>query len=76
MAQQRFKATTETPEYNLIMTSPDKTTVQLIQVSKITGEVQSTIQLGKDKNPKYDVDMVDGKLYYMKDAVKMECYKF
>jgi outer membrane protein assembly factor BamB len=76
MAQQRFKATTETPEYNLIMTSPDKSTVQLIQVSKTTGEVMSTIQLGKDKNPKYDVDMVDGKLYYMKDAVTMEGYKF
>jgi len=76
MAQQRFKATTETPEYNLIMTSVDKSTAQLIQVSKTTGDVLTTIPLGKDKNPIYDVDMVDGKLYYMKDAVKMECYKF
>jgi hypothetical protein len=76
MAQQRFKATTETPDYNLIMTSVDKSTAQLIQVSKSTGEVLSTIPLGKDKNPIYDVDMVDGRLYYMKEATKMECYKF
>jgi hypothetical protein len=75
-AGERFKATTETPTYNLIMTAGEKGTANLLQVSKITGEVMSTIPLGKDKNPVYDVDMVDGRLYYMKDADTMECHVF
>jgi hypothetical protein len=75
-AGERFKATTETPGYNLIMTAGEKGTASLLQVSKTTGEVMTTIPLGKDKNPIYDVDMVDGKLYYMKDADTMECHVF
>ncbi|MFM7768238.1 MAG: hypothetical protein ACKO9S_10330 [Bacteroidota bacterium] len=72
----RFKATTETPSYNLIMTAGEKGTANLLQVSKSTGEVLNTISLGKDKNPIYDVDMVDGRLYYMKDGDTMECHVF
>ncbi|MFM9028857.1 MAG: PQQ-binding-like beta-propeller repeat protein [Bacteroidota bacterium] len=75
-AGQRFKATTETPNYNLIMSTGDKGTANLLQVSKISGDVLLTIPLGKDKNPVYDVDMVEGKLYYMKDADTMECHVF
>jgi hypothetical protein len=58
------------------MTAGEKGTASLLQVSKTTGEVMSTIPLGKDKNPVYDVDMVDGRLYYMKDADTMECHVF
>ena len=75
-ANQRFKATSETPNYMLIMTAESSKNIKLVQVSKTTGEVLNTIQIGKDKDPIYDVDMVEGKLYYMKDATKMECYKF
>jgi hypothetical protein len=75
-ASARFKATTETPDYNIIMTAGEKGTANLLQVSKTTGEVMATIPLGKDKNPIYDIDMIDGRLYYMKDADTMECYQF
>ncbi len=76
MATQRFKATTQAQEYMLIMTTETKKDSKLIQVSKADGKVMTTIPLGKDKQPVYDVDMVEGKLYYMKDASTMECYKF
>lgn len=75
-ATARFKATAETPGYNIIMAAGEKGTANLLQVSKTTGEVMATIPLGKDKNPVYDLDMVEGKLYYMKDADTMECYQF
>jgi hypothetical protein len=75
-ASARFKATTETPDYNIIMAAGEKGTANLLQVSKTTGEVMATIPLGKDKNPIYDIDMIDGRLYYMKDADTMECYQF
>ncbi len=74
MAQQRFTATTQATDYMLIMTAETKKDIRLLQVSKIDGKVMNTIQIGKDKDPIYDVDMVEGKLYYMKDATKMECY--
>jgi hypothetical protein len=76
MAQQRFKATTQTQDYMLVMTSETKKDSKLLQVSKASGKILNTIQLGKDKEPVYDVDMVEGKLFYMKDASKMECYQF
>ncbi|MFM9056137.1 MAG: hypothetical protein ACKOQY_05550, partial [Bacteroidota bacterium] len=75
-AGERFKATTETPGYNLIMSAGEKGSANLLQVSKTSGEVMTTIPLGKDKNPIYDVDMVEGKLFYMKDADTMECHVF
>ena len=60
----------------LILTTETKKDSKLIQVSKADGKVMTTIPLGKDKQPIYDVDMVEGKLYYMKDAATMECYRF
>jgi hypothetical protein len=76
MAQQRFKATTQSQAFMLVMTSETKKDSKLLQVNKVDGKILNTIQLGKDKEPIYDIDLVDGKLYYMKDASKMECYKF
>ena len=76
MAQQRFKATTQTQEYMLVMTSETKKDSKLLQVSKTDGKVINSIPLGKDKQPIYDVDLVEGKLYYMKDGAKMEAYQF
>lgn len=76
-ANQRFKATSETPNYMLIMSTPEGSkTVKLLQVSKANGELLNAIELGQDKTPIYDVDMVEGRLYYMKSATKMEGYQF
>jgi hypothetical protein len=76
MAQQRFKATTQTQDYMLVMTSETKKDSKLLQVSKTNGKVLNTIQLGRDKEPIYDVDLVEGKLFYMKEGSKMEAYQF
>jgi hypothetical protein len=76
MAQQRFKATTQTQDYMLVMTSETKKDAKLLQVSKADGKIKNTIWLGRDKDPVYDVDMVEGKLYYLKDGGKMEGYQF
>ncbi len=76
MAQQRFTATTQTRDYVLVMTALSKKDIQLVQVSKSTGQVMNTISIGKDKDPVYDVDLVEGKLYYMKSPSIMECYQF
>jgi len=74
MASQRFKATTSANEYMLIMTSVNKKETKLVQVSKISGETVATIDLGTDKEPVYDVDLVDNRLYYLKAGAEINCY--
>jgi hypothetical protein len=76
MVGERYKATTQARDYMLVMTAESKNDIRLVQVSKKDGSVMNTIQIGKDKDPVYDVDLVDGKLYYMKGSTQMECYKF
>jgi hypothetical protein len=76
MAQQRFKATTQTNDYMLVMTSEGKKDAKLLQVSRKNGQVMNTILLGKDKEPVYDVDMWLGRLYYLKESSKIEGYQF
>lgn len=76
LAQQRFKATTQTDDYMLVMTSEGKKDAKLLQVSKKNGQVINTILLGKDKEPVYDVDMWLGRLFYLKESTKIEGYQF
>ena len=76
MVGERYKATTQARDYMLIMTAESKSDIRLVQVSKTDGSILNSIQIGKDKDPVYDVDLVDGKLYYMKGATQLECYKF
>jgi hypothetical protein len=46
MAQQRFKATTQTQDYMLVMTSETKKDSKLLQVSKVDGKIKNSIWLG------------------------------
>jgi outer membrane protein assembly factor BamB len=62
-ANARKKATFSTREFMLIMSKQDKT-LQLLKVSKSNGQVEGSIDLGKDLEPVYAVDDVTGQVYY------------
>jgi hypothetical protein len=62
-ANARLKATLSAREFMLIMSKQDKD-IQLLKVSKSTGEVEGRIDLGKDREPIYAVDDVTGQVYY------------
>lgn len=47
----------------LIMSRQDKD-IQLLKVSKSNGQVEGSIELGKDREPSYAVDDVTGQVYY------------
>ena len=62
-ANARLKATMSAREFMLIMSKQDKD-IQLLKVSKSTGQVDGRIDLGKDREPIYAVDDVTGQVYY------------
>ncbi len=71
----RVKATTATDEYILLLTEPVKKDIKLIQVDKRTGQVLTTLDIGKDREPQYSVDFIDRKVYYLSAANEITCFQ-
>lgn len=72
-ATARFKATAETRDYMIMLSKVDKDN-KLLKVSKNTGEVEASIDLGKEKEPKYAVDEVTGKIFNQTGENQIACY--
>ena len=62
-ANDRMKATQSGKDYMFIMSKKDKDVV-LFKISKLTGEVEGEINLGRDREPIYAVDDITGQVYY------------
>lgn len=67
----RFRASTQTRDSQFILTKTDDG-VGLVKVNKDTGKVDKTIVL-QDKKPVYEVDEIEGVLYYQNGS-KIEAY--
>lgn len=74
-AQARFKATTAGRDYNMLLTE-NAGKVAIVRVNKDTGEIEATIDLGKEKEPKYAIDDVTGRVFLNPQANKIVCYQF
>ncbi len=72
-ANARYKATLSTREFMLIMSRQDKL-IQLLKVSKSNGQVEGSINLGKDLEPIYAVDDVTGQVYYCSGSRTLTSY--
>jgi hypothetical protein len=75
MANARFKATKEADDYVVILSQVEKINY-LMKVSKNTGEIESRIDLGKDKEPSYAMDGVTGIVFYQTNTNEITSYKF
>jgi hypothetical protein len=73
-ASARLKATTEGRDFMFIMSKQDKEIV-LLKVSKLTGETEGEINLGKDREPIYAVDDVTGQVYYCNGNTGLTSYQ-
>ena len=67
----RFKASTQTQDSQFILTKTDSG-VGLVKVSKDTGKITKEVILN-DKKPVYEVDEIEGVLYYS-NGNKIEAY--
>ncbi|MBL7472062.1 outer membrane protein assembly factor BamB family protein [Robertkochia sediminum] len=74
MANARFKATQEADDYVVILSQVDKTNY-LMKVSKNTGEIESRIDLGKDREPSYAMDGITGVVFYKTNTNQVTSYK-
>lgn len=70
----RYKATAVAKNYNLVMTKREKN-IELLKISKKTGEAEGSINLGRDREPVYAVDRIAGKLYYLESGKSLVGYK-
>jgi hypothetical protein len=74
-ASARFKATQNADNYTVILTKQDKNNV-LVNVNKITGATEGTIDLGNDNAPNYTMDGVTGIVFYSSGSGAVVGYKF
>ena len=74
-ANARMKATHSGRDFMIIMSLQDKEIV-LLKVSKITGEIEGKINLGKDREPVYAVDDITGQVYYLTGDKELTSYQF
>lgn len=71
----RFKASQNTPAFVMMMTVQEKRGNQLIQTSKLSGEVQNAIDIKNDREPEYEIDQIYNYVYYRPGASEIVCYK-
>jgi outer membrane protein assembly factor BamB len=71
----RYKASQNTPNFVMMMTTQEKKGNQLIQVNKINGEILNAVDIKNDKDPEYDVDQIYNYIYYKPNASEIVCYK-
>jgi outer membrane protein assembly factor BamB len=75
----RFKATTNTSDFLIVLSEVAPKDFRLLQVDKRTGEVKTTLNLGKDRNPVYQVDLVLNQVYFIPEKLgsgyQIDCFK-
>ena len=75
-ANRRFKASAQTRDFVFIMMAAGKKENHLAQISKSTGKIITAINLGNEKYPKYDVDMVENRVFYQSTSNTIDGYQF
>jgi len=75
-ARTRFKATAMAPDFVFMMVERDRGRHGLAKVSKATGRVEAIIDLGRDKEPIYDVDAISNLIFYRPSPNTVAAYRF
>jgi len=72
-ANTRLKATQSGRDFLFIMSKQNKS-IQLLKVSKTSGKIDGSIDLGKDREPIYAIDDITGQVYYRADNRVLTSY--
>ncbi len=71
----RFKATTTTDNYLIVLSEVAPRDFRLLQVDKRSGKTLATFDLGKDRDPFYSLDFIDHQIYYQSRPSEITCFK-
>lgn len=75
--KKRFGKTTMNVQSQVVVTEDEQKVLndaKIKTIDKNSGEILMEFGTGKDIKPVYDVDFIDGKLYYLKDGKSLNCY--
>jgi len=75
-ARTRFKASTVAPEFVFMMVRHERGSYGLAKVSKASGRIETVIDLGRDKDPIYEVDAVSNLIFYRPAPATVVGYRF
>jgi len=75
-ARTRFKASTVAPDFVFMMVKTDRGSYGLAKVDKATGRILAVIDLGRDKEPVYEVDAVSNLIFYRPSPGTVLGYRF
>jgi outer membrane protein assembly factor BamB len=75
-ARTRFKASTVAPDFVFMMVKTDRGSYGLAKVDKATGRILAVIDLGRDKEPVYEVDAVSNLIFYRPSPGTVVGYRF
>ncbi|WP_149275801.1 PQQ-binding-like beta-propeller repeat protein [Pareuzebyella sediminis] len=73
-ASARMKATKAGRDFMFIMSKKEKDVV-LLKISKLNGEIEGEINLGKDREPIYALDDITGQVYYRNTDTELTSYQ-
>ncbi len=75
-ARARFRASAESVDSVFMMVRLPEQGLRLARVSKATGAIVATIDLGRDRTPDYQVDAIDNRVYYRVGLNEIAGYAF
>ena len=75
-ARTRFKASALAPGFVFMMVKTDRGSYGLAKVDKASGRILAVIDLGRDKEPVYEVDAVSNLIFYRPGAGTVVGYRF
>lgn len=75
-ARRRYQASAESRDFVFMMTRDADRNISLVQVSKLDGEVLGSIDLGRDKEPDYQVDDIANQIFYRPGNSMIVSYRF
>jgi hypothetical protein len=76
MVRKRFKASASGNDVQFILGKLESKDFGLIGMSKITGQKNTEMNFGKDKEPKYILDDVSRTIYYLSESKEMRAIKY
>jgi hypothetical protein len=75
-ARRRYEASAESRDFFFMMIQHEDRRVALAQISKLDGRILSEIDLGRDKEPAYQVDDVSSSVFYRPADSVVSGYRF
>ncbi len=76
MARARFKASANTQDFVFMMVTQARGSYGLAKVNRKTGRIDSIINLGRDKKPRYQVDGISSQIFYRPNSTQVTGYRF